>query len=173
MMRFVDNNIIKSIRCKGMQVFILHQCLYGSKNIIPVDFSVTAGKQTGRDMLINNLLKALLRFTRNQSTMYYKQTTFRLRCPHIKGRKIRFTCTGSRNQQSTILALCPKCSNILQGCCLHFIRIDFVQLMYFRISMLTLAARLSVNTLISSNPFLSNRCSIIPRLIQLLLHLPD
>ena len=85
MMRFVDNNIIKSIRRKGMQVFILHQGLHSSKNIVPVYFSVTAGKQTGRDMLINNLLKALLRFTRNQSTMHYKQAAFRLRCPHIKG----------------------------------------------------------------------------------------
>ena len=112
-MRFVDNNIIKSVWCKGMQVFILHQGLHSSKNIISVYFSVTAGKQAGRDMLINNLLKALLRFTRNQPTMYYKQATFRLRCPHIKGRKIRFTCTGSRNQQSAILALCPKRCNIL------------------------------------------------------------
>ncbi len=113
MMRFVDNNIIKRIRRKGMQVFILHQCLYSSKNVVPVYFSVTAGKQACCDMLINNLLKALLRFTRNQSAMHNKQAAFRLCCPHVKGRKIRFTCTGSRNQQSAILALCPQRCNIL------------------------------------------------------------
>ena len=124
-------------------------------------------------MLINNLLKAFLRFTRNQPAMHNKQAAFRLRCPHIKGRKICFTSASSRNQQSAILALCPKRCNILQGCCLHFIRIDFVQLMYFCISTLSLAARFTINALIGSNPFLSNRCSIIPRLIKLLLHLPD